>query len=460
MKILFVRPRPSDETIGLQHVMIVEPLELEILSALKRPGDDSFLADLIIENKPLEYFLTGIKPDVLCITGYITHVSIMVEYCRIAKAYNNSVATIVGGVHCEVCPEDFDHPAVDFRVVRNPAIVFTALLNHIEGNEPLPPGVLTPGLKTEEIHLPDFNFRIPFPDRSITAGQRHRYFYIFHNKVALIKTSFGCPYKCTFCFCRVITRDNYRQRPMEEVIQELKMIEEKNIYIVDDDFLCDRKRLDIFVTELRKHNINKRFLVYGRADFIAHNPDMISELRSVGLSTVIVGFESFSENELEQYHKKTALDDNKKAMAVLNANKIDCFATIILSPEWDKSDFRNMVKSLKELGIKYVNLQPLTPLPETGVSYPREKMIIARNEYEKWDLAHVSVMPSKLTVAEYYRQILIAYHDILFRPAVLWEHFRRYSFPMMWKMLSGTNKVTKQYKKKIKEAENKINFII
>jgi hypothetical protein len=31
MKILFVRPKPSKETIGLQHVMIVEPLELEVL---------------------------------------------------------------------------------------------------------------------------------------------------------------------------------------------------------------------------------------------------------------------------------------------------------------------------------------------------------------------------------------------------------------------------------------------
>ena len=34
MKVVFIRPQPSGDTIGLQHVMIVEPLELEILATL------------------------------------------------------------------------------------------------------------------------------------------------------------------------------------------------------------------------------------------------------------------------------------------------------------------------------------------------------------------------------------------------------------------------------------------
>jgi hypothetical protein len=34
MRILFVRPEPSPDTIGLQHLMVVEPLELEIMATL------------------------------------------------------------------------------------------------------------------------------------------------------------------------------------------------------------------------------------------------------------------------------------------------------------------------------------------------------------------------------------------------------------------------------------------
>jgi hopanoid C-3 methylase len=454
MKILFVRPKPSPETIGLQHMMIVEPLELEILSALRRPEDESFLADLIIEKKSLEHFLTNIKPDVLCITGYITHVRIIVDYCRTAKKMYPALTTIVGGVHCEVCPEDFDDPSVDFRVVRNAAIVFTQLLGFIAKEADMPPGVLTQGMIINEASLPGFNFSIPFPDRSITEKYRHKYFYIFHNKVALIKTSFGCPYSCTFCFCRVITRNSYWQRPMDEVILELKDIKEENVYIVDDDFLTDRKRLCLFVSELRRNRIRKYFLVYGRADFIANNPDLISELHSVGLHTVIVGFESFSEKELKNFNKKTSPEDNKKAMAILNENHIDCYATIILSPDWDSDDFKQMVNKVKELGIQYVNLQPLTPLPKTGISYHEDNLLIKNHEYEKWDLAHVSVKPTRMTVSDYYRHILKAYYEILFRRTVLWSHFRRYNIGMLWKMLLGSQKVTYQYKKKLREEHD------
>ena len=86
MKILFVRPRPSKKTIGLQHVMIVEPLELEVLSALCRAHDNPVLIDLIIEKKPLEYFLKKYHPDVVCITGYITNVSSIKKYCYILRS--------------------------------------------------------------------------------------------------------------------------------------------------------------------------------------------------------------------------------------------------------------------------------------------------------------------------------------------------------------------------------------
>src|SRR5512143_188842 len=101
MKILFVRPRPSEETIGLQHVMVVEPLELEVLAALVDPTDTPVIVDMILERKPFVHFLRREKPDAVCVTGYITHVHIMKEYCRIAKGWSPEVATIVGGVHCE-----------------------------------------------------------------------------------------------------------------------------------------------------------------------------------------------------------------------------------------------------------------------------------------------------------------------------------------------------------------------
>ena len=453
MKILMIRPKPSSETIGLQHVMSVEPLELETLYALKRENDEVKIVDLIIEKRPFEYFLEQFKPDVLCITGYITNVSTIIDYCIIAKKTFQNITTIVGGVHCEVCPEDFENEAVDFRVVRNAGVIFTDLLNHIDKKTILPKGVLMKGELLKEDELPSFDFNVPLADRNSVSQYRNKYFYIFHQKVALLKTTFGCPYQCSFCFCRVITNGKYHQRKMSDIIQELKQIAETEIYIVDDDFLADRKFLTEFISEVKKHNINKHYLVYGRADFIAQNQDIIHNMAVIGLKTVIVGFESFSDSELDKYNKKTSVSMYFDTMNVLKKEKIDVFATIIIPPEWDKSDFKNMVKVVKSLGIHYVNLQPLTPLPKTGVSYPEDKILIKKEDYAKWDLAHVSVQPEKMSVADFYREILKSYAAILYQPKVLWKYLTNFPPIMLWKMIVGSSRVANQYRKKIKQAE-------
>jgi len=453
MKILMVRPKPSAETIGLQHMMIVEPLELEILYALKRDSDTVVIVDMILEKRSFESFVLEHKPDVLCVTGYITNVSTIISYCQSAKKISGNIVTIVGGVHCEVCPENFEHEAIDYRVVRNAALIFTDLLNHIENKTDLPKGVFCKEDTLENTTLPAFDFHVPFPDRKSVNRYRDKYFYIFHERVALIKTSFGCPYQCSFCFCRIITNKLYYQRPLDEVIEEFEQIEETEIYIVDDDFLVDKKWLQAFIFEIKKRNIVKHFLVYGRADFIAENPEIMHELAVIGLKTVIVGFESFSDTELDKYNKKTSVAMYKDTMAVLHREKIDVFATIIIPPEWDKNDFKNMVKVIKSLGIHFVNLQPLTPLPKTGVSYPEDQIIIDKYEYEKWDLAHISVQPEKLSVPEFYKEIMKAYNAVLYRPDVLWKFITTYRPLMLLKMLVGTYRVSNQYKNKIKEAE-------
>lgn len=453
MKILMVRPRPTSRTIGLQHLMIVEPLELEVLASLKREEDEVVILDMIIEKKPLEVYLKKYTPDVLCVTGYITNVDTMISYCQTAKRFSPETTTIVGGVHCEICPEDLESKFVDYRVVRNAAVIFTDLLNYIDKKTEFPEGVLKQSESLDETALPPFDFRVPFPAREYTAKYRSKYFYIFHKNVAMIKTSFGCPFTCSFCFCSVITAQKFNQRPMDEVIAELKQIKEKEIYIVDDDFLHDKKRMLLFVSELKKHNIKKHFLVYGRADFIANNPDIMHELKEVGLKTVIVGFESFSDAELDLYNKKTNVEMYQKTMEVLHREQMDCFATIIIPPNYGKDDFRNMVKAIKDLGIHYVNLQPLTPLPKTGVSFSDDVLIIDRKEYDLWDLAHLTIQPTKLSVADFYRQILKAYTSILYQPRVLWMYLTTYSPSMLYRMFVGGFRVTKQYKKKIKESE-------
>jgi hopanoid C-3 methylase len=437
------------DTIGLQHLMVVEPLELEILATLIKDKHTVRIVDMILEKKELTFFLNDFQPDVLCITGYITHIPVIIRYCQQAKEFNKDIITITGGVHVEKFPEDIDHESVDFRVVRNATISFPQLISFISEGAHFPAGVL----KTNEVlideNLPDYDFFYPVPDRSLTANYRKKYFYVFHNKVALVKTSFGCPYKCNFCFCRKITGDRYFARPLIDVIDEIAGIKENEIYIVDDDFLVNAKRIREFIYLLNDRGIKKKFLVYGRADFIAGNPDIIRDFKKAGLRTIIVGLESFDDNELNDFNKQTTSSTNKFAMDVLNRNSVDCYAAVIVSPSWDESHFKRAGDIMIKLGIKFVNLQPLTPLKGTGIIVEDKDLVVDRKDYAKWDLAHVTIKPEKLSLKDFYTNILKLYLRILNHHLL---YFLRYPIKRQWIMAIGLRKVIRQYKQRIMEV--------
>ena len=449
MKILFIRPNPPEETIGLQHLMIVEPLELEILATLVESQHEVIIIDLILEDQPLDYFIRLHKPDVVCVTGYITHTIVMQEVCEKAKSINPDIITIVGGVHVEQLPDTIDHNSIDFRIVRNATRAFPDLVKYIENsNQEFPKGVLRKGEQSNESSLPDYDFYVPIPNRTLTKKYRKKYFYVYHDKVALLKTSFGCPYTCNFCYCRTIAGNKYYERDLEDVINELKAIQEKEVYIIDDDFLVSRKRLTAFMDLLEKNHIKKKYLIYGRADFIVDNPDLLGRFKNLGLRTIIVGLESFSNHELNALNKRSSTSINEQTMNILNRIGVDCYASMIAMPEWKKEDFRFVTEKMVELKIRFLNIQPLTPLLKTDIAFDDTQLIVSREDYPKWDLAHVVVKPKYLSVEAYYKEIIKMYQRILFRPSNFIHNFR-YSIRMQLKLFSGVLKVKNQYIRKL-----------
>lgn len=452
MRILFIRPRPSPKTIGLQHLMIVEPLELEVLATLVRSKHEAKIIDMIIEKRDITFYIREFEPDVVCLTGYITHIPVIVEYCTAVKKVRSGIITIAGGVHIEKFPEDIDCEVVDFRVVRNATTTFPLLIDFISDNAAFPNGVLRPGEHIKEESLPDYDFHFPVPDRNLTQKYRNKYFYVFHNKVALIKTSFGCPYHCNFCFCRKITGDKYFARPLEDVIDELSHIKEREIYIIDDDFLISVARTEQFIRLLKERGLKKKFLVYGRADFIAGNPDLIKRFKEAGLRTVIVGLESFEDTELVSFNKQTNGNTNIQAMNVLNKHKVDCYAAVIISPSWDQVDFKKAGDIMLKLGIRFVNLQPLTPLKGTGLEFSEDRLVVKRNDFARWDLAHVTIKPEKMSLREFYSNILGLYLRIILNPKNMFRMLK-YPLVMQFRMAGGMFRVIKQYKERIMEVD-------
>lgn len=449
MKILLVRPRPHKETIGLQHVMICEPLELEYLVSNIpdeiRRETDAEIVDMILEKAGFEEIISAKKPDFIVFTGYITHVGIIKQMAETAKQIIYTVKTGVGGVHAEVVAEDFKSEFIDFIYDKNGIENFNITLKGLIDKKSV-------DKINEEINkgIKKSTFEYKYPDRNAVRKYRKHYYYMFHNPCALIKTSFGCPYNCSFCFCKEITDSKYFSREIDDIIKELSIIEEEEIYIVDDDFLYDRNKLNAFIASIKANNIKKKFLVYGRADFIAQNEDIIIALKSIGLQAVIVGIESVRAGDLKNYNKGTTVEINEKCINILQKYDIELYATLIIPLDFKKEDFRQLVGWLRGLNVKFVNLQPLTPLPGTEIfnSY-EESLLVKRQQYEVWDMAHVVLKPEYMSIRAFYAEILRAYYKVVMRPKHLAALIGKYGLRANLKMLSGSSFVSLQYLRKI-----------
>ena len=445
MNVLLIRPKPDKETIGLQHVMVCEPLELEYLAAnIDRPDANVEIIDMILEKKSLEYFIKRYQPNVVGISGYITHVNVIKDYARRIKVIQPDCKVAVGGVHAEVLPRDFIDEHIDFIVDANGISTFNAILDNLNLME------VRGAYREGRQNVKEASFNYKFPDRQKVGKYRTKYYYMFHNPCALIKTSFGCPYSCSFCFCKEITEGKYFTRSVNSVIEELKQIPEKEIYIVDDDFLVSGNRILEFCRKLKEHNLKKKFLVYGRADFISNNENVIKVFRDHGLQAVIVGLESFKNEALDKYNKRTSIRENEAAVRVLKKYDIEVYGTLILDMDFSREDFHNLHKWLKGLRLTFINLQPLTPLRGTEIyQMYKENLIVDGDQFEKWDLAHLVLKPEKMSVRRYYYEMIKLYYRITMAPGNVIRLIKKYGLKDVLKLSMGSSVITMQYLKKL-----------
>ena len=443
MKVMLVRPKPHKNSLGLNDLMTCEPIELEYVYALcKKLGHQVIIEDMILEKKSLDELVREYKPKVVMFTSYITHVNVIKHYSDLVKSVNKKIITAVGGVHSEVLPEDFKYKNIDYVLGINGMQNTQILLDAIQKGK-------IPRFKHDKI---DKTYKLPMPDRKSTSRYRKYYDYAYHVPCALLKTSFGCPYNCKFCFCVQITQNQYYERELAPVIEELKQIEEPNVFIVDDNFLVNRNRIITFCKLLDDNNIDKKFIIFGRADFIVKNPDMIKLLSEHGLDAVFVGIESFKQSDLNDFNKRTDVETSEKASEILYKYNVDLYAGAIVGPDWDKKDFKNFAKWIRSMHIRYVNLQPLVPLPATPIYNDyKNQLLLKREEYEKWDLTHLAIMPKNLTPSQYYFEIIRGYFRTTASISSLRYIRKKCGIKVEWKCYKGAMKMLWHYIKMIWE---------
>ncbi len=195
---------------------------------------------------------------------------------------------------------------------------------------------------------------------------------------------------------------------------ELENTEAENIFIVDSDFLLDQERICAFLDGLEKRDLRKTFVCYARADFVADHPALTARLVQAGVRRFAVGLEGIENARLDAWTKGTDRGINEACVRAIHEAGGECVALLLADPAYGKEEFRNLYRWVKRMGLKYVSVQVLTPIPPTSFYREREDDLLD-TDLKLWDLTRLLLPPEKLTRRQFMRQ----YRLLLARTALL-----------------------------------------
>lgn len=454
MKILLVRPPVPRHTIGLKHIMICEPLELEYIAG-NLNDHDVMIFDHLVESG-FDGRLRDFAPDVVVSSCYKTGTNEVIKLFRKVKTWNRGCFTIAGGVHATLVPVDFSDPATDIVGVGDGTFLLAEIIDCLASGKSLYglPGIAFPRdfqqveLTQKRAYMPKAD-TLPLPRRDLVAHLQHRYYYLMHQPVATMKTTWGCWYRCNFCFTWKITDGTPYSRSAESIVNELATIECEDVYIVDDIFLINKSRLRKIADLIIARGIRKKYLVYARADFIAENEEIIEEWAGLGLSAVFIGLEATTDSELVSMNKECPADDNYRAIAMLRKYGIDTYGSLIPGPEYEKADWERLWQFVKDTNLYYVNISPMTPLPGADI-YPfyKDQLTVPENAHGLFDLSHM-LLPTKMSLKAYYRELLRLYSRTILNLSRAQSVTQR-TLPSIWtwkyvRLIIGTLKIGRQF---------------
>lgn len=251
--------------------------------------------------------------------------------------------------------------------------------------------------------------------------------------VHFVETTRGCPIDCEFCAVTSAFGGKYRNRPLEEVLAELRALQPfdgfftlKNcVFFVDDNIFANRTYARALLTHITELNLRW----FGQASVnIASDPEILKLCRQSGCVGLFLGFESLSPETLASVGKRV----NRPAQYLEVVQKIHdhgigidgsfVFGFDTDGPEVFDRTLEFVFKA--KLEVAYFSL--LTPYPGTRLHkrMAAEGRVLS-HDWSLYDANHVVFRPRNFTP----EQLLAGYHGALKQV---------YSLPGIFERLWGT----------------------
>lgn len=414
MKVLLICPL-SHSKVGLQAFIFVEPLGLEAIAASLTSEHKVEILDARLE-PDIRRKLSSFRPDAVGVTASFTSTVYSVyEVLKAVRAYNSKIHTFVGGYPATLRHSDFAG-WVDAVVLGEGELTALELLRCWEQGTPLDgiQGIAFQDsggwTETEPRPLIENLDQTPLPARHLVAKYQNHYFQGSWRPCTQVETSRGCPQRCKFCAVWKFHRGRARMRSPQSVVQELSEITSPYIAFADDNFLTSPSRAREICQAIHEAGIDKNYQIQARSDTIVKHPDLLLEWAAIGLKTVFIGFESFTQEGLEALGKRTSLQNNEEAIHILKELGIGIVSSFIVDPDFSEQDFADLENYIQQKKPPLPVFWVLTPIPGTILHQERHRELISEN-YDLFDGLH-AVLPTRLGLKKFYQQYFNLYRSI------------------------------------------------
>jgi radical SAM superfamily enzyme YgiQ (UPF0313 family) len=300
---------------------------------------------------------------------------------------------------------------MDFVVIREGTFPFRNLLKALQDGDRSPKIASVWSRVNGEFafggEAPAFDInQIPLPDRTLASPDRNDYYIDWMRPIALMRTTVGCPYRCSFCALWRIMDGQYYKRDVDQVVAELESIPEKYVFFVDDEPFVNSRRMRIMAEAIDRSGIEKEFFSYCRIDSMLKDMDLMRQWHSVGLRRLFLGVETIFDHELELYNKRQQRTQILQALSSAKEAGISLFCNFIIHPNYTDKEFDEVIKFIRENDIDYPSFTIWTPIPGTKQDYENviERQANGRPNWDYFDLQHPVIkttMPKDQFMARY-----------------------------------------------------------
>lgn len=377
-RMMLINPHPpgrhGEESIS---VIVQMPLNLSYVAALT-PGNWEF--DIIDENIELAVDergeLTFDNVDLVCVTS-VTYQSPraykIAEVCR-----ERSLPVILGGVHATINTEEASQ-YVDTVVTGEAEEVWPQVIRDFENNRLQ---------KRYDGGLPDLSrLKNVYPDREL---MRRKYGYKFSS----IVTTKGCPNFCDFCSVPIYQGRKFRERPYEDVLDEMETTDYKGLMFAEDNFYGHGNRSNERARNLFKgmveRGIQKDWLGFTALN-ISQDPVVLEYMAKSGNFGMLIGIESTNEEVLKKMGKtvnlKLGTGSYRDCIDNIHKNGLVVWGSVVFGADGDgKDSFKRMTDFVLENNIDIVTFGIDCPFPKTQL-YKRldsEERIFRKDYPSDW----------------------------------------------------------------------------